>query len=204
MSRKYPKPIPHFRPVSQNAYDTFVRRIYAVVPMDHRCGAMIEALDKYLAGDRETYAAHLDEHTAMAFEMLRFEIDKAIERSARARRPRRRKDVAEAVTVISQVVETKSEPDVKPDVKPEVKTVAEPISEHLVTALNQPRMIECVVAAGLLPTPDHAAPVGLRAEFLAAQLPDDSRRPRLPRRLRRAVDRVLHNKHRLRPCNVSV
>ncbi|MBD5321836.1 MAG: hypothetical protein HDS01_03575 [Bacteroides sp.] len=95
MSRKLPRPIPHFRPVSQRAYDTFVRRIYAVVPMDNRCADMIDALDKYLAGDRESYASHLDEYTAITFEMLRFEIDKAIERSARARRPRHRKAEAE-------------------------------------------------------------------------------------------------------------
>ncbi len=91
MSRKTPAPVPHFRPVSQKAYDTFVRRIYAVVPKDNRCADMIDALDKYLDGDRETYADALDEHTAITFEMLRFEIDLAIERSARARRPRRRK-----------------------------------------------------------------------------------------------------------------
>lgn len=93
MSRKTPAPIPHFRPVSQKAYDTFVRRIYAVVPKDNRCADMIDALDMYLDGDRETYAAHLDEHTAITFEMLRFEIDLAIERSARARRPRRRRNI---------------------------------------------------------------------------------------------------------------
>ena len=91
MSRIYRRSIPHYRPVSQKAYDTFVRYIYAVVPKDNRCADMIDALDKYLDGDRDNYASHLDEHTAITFEMLRFEIDKAIERSARARRPRHRK-----------------------------------------------------------------------------------------------------------------
>lgn len=128
MSRKTPARIPHFRPVSQNAYDSFVRRIYAAVPKDNRCADMLDALDKYLDGDRETYAAHLDEHTAITFEILRFDIDRAIERSARARRPRRRRNI-EPQPQIESDVKSQIESDFKSQVKSQVKSQKTPQEE---------------------------------------------------------------------------
>lgn len=71
-------------PVSDNAYFTFAKRIMAVMHGPN-CELMLQTLNKYLEGDRLTYADDLDEHLRRTFEMLRFDIDKAIERSARAR-----------------------------------------------------------------------------------------------------------------------
>lgn len=128
MSRKYPRPIPHYRPISQNAYDTFVRYIFAVVPKDNRCADMVDALDKYLDGDRDTYASHLDEHTAITFEMLRFEIDKAIERSARARRPRRRK--IESETTVAESATTANALGLKAPVADAPAAEEKPVSKR--------------------------------------------------------------------------
>ena len=87
------------RAVSQTAYARFVERISLVISEPCERLAMIVALDKYLEGDRVTYAAGLPDGCALAFEMLRFEIDLAIDRSARAReRARKRKDEAEAAS----------------------------------------------------------------------------------------------------------
>lgn len=71
-------------PVSDNAYFAFAKRIMAVVHGPN-CELMLQTLNKYLEGDRLAYADDLDEHLRRTFEMLRFDIDKAIERSARAR-----------------------------------------------------------------------------------------------------------------------
>lgn len=71
-------------PISDNAYFTFAKRIMAVV-RGPNCELMLQAFNKYLEGDRLTYADELDEHLTCTFEILRFEIDKAIERSTRAR-----------------------------------------------------------------------------------------------------------------------
>ncbi len=85
MSRKKSKTLTVTRPVSIKAYNSFVDRILAVMPDTVKAKTMINALDRYLAGDHSAYKATLDANMCMAFEMLRFEIDKAIERSARAR-----------------------------------------------------------------------------------------------------------------------
>lgn len=70
------------RPVSEKAYRSFTERI-CLIAKDPT--PMLKALDLYLSGDTDTYADALDESSEMAFEMLRFEIDLAIGRSARAR-----------------------------------------------------------------------------------------------------------------------
>lgn len=72
-------------PVSSKAYAGFRERIGQVITDHRKREAMYEALDKYLDGDVETYAGALTPDCAMAFEMLRFDIDQAITRSARAR-----------------------------------------------------------------------------------------------------------------------
>lgn len=80
------------RLVSEKAYKSFTERIRIVSREPER---MIAALDLYLTGDRANYADRLTESEKMAFEMLRFEIDRAIDRSARAReRARARRQTA--------------------------------------------------------------------------------------------------------------
>lgn len=87
------------RAVSQMAYARFIERICLVISDPCERLAMVVALDKYLEGDRVTFAAGLPAGCALAFEMLRFDIDLAIGRSARAReRARKRKDAAEAAS----------------------------------------------------------------------------------------------------------
>ena len=54
---------------------------------------MLIALGKYLDGDKDAYAAELTVECRIAFEMLRFDIDLAIARSAKARMRRSRKAV---------------------------------------------------------------------------------------------------------------
>ncbi len=73
------------RPVSQKAYARFVERISIVVTDSVKREAMLTALDSYLDGNRETYDNSLSPDCAMVFEMLRFEIELAIARSAKAR-----------------------------------------------------------------------------------------------------------------------
>ena len=85
--------IKNARPVSEKAYKCFTERIRLVVREPQR---MIAALDLYLSGNRTTYADGLTEGETITFEMLRFEIDRAIDRSARARqRARARRQSAE-------------------------------------------------------------------------------------------------------------
>jgi len=87
------------RPVSQKAYDRFVERISLVITDLHKRDAMFAALDKYLEGDRDTYDCGLTPDCMLAFGMLRFEIDQAMTRSAKARMRarKRRKAVSEDV-----------------------------------------------------------------------------------------------------------
>lgn len=221
MSRKYPRPIPHYRPVSQKAYDTFVRQIFAIVPKDNRCADMIDALDKYLDGDRETYASHLGEHTAITFEMLRFEIDKAIERSVRARRPRRRKIAREntapkadliavtplveksltpasetIATPVTSVAETMAKPETRVSettTKP-VTSVAETVAKAGQSAKVIPAGVDFTLNADLFPPQTRVSSIGLMSDFVEEQLPPEPSRHRLPRRLRRAVDRAMQYK----------
>lgn len=81
------------RPVSQKAYVRFVERVIQVFADVEKCKAMIAAIDRYLDGDRSTYAEGLAPDCALAFEMLRFDIDEAIARSAKARmRVRKRRE----------------------------------------------------------------------------------------------------------------
>lgn len=80
-------------PISKKAYDCFVERIIAVCTKHiGDPSSVLEVFDKYLAGERENL--YLIERyfylkgaysTRIAFEMLRPEIDRAIERSQRAR-----------------------------------------------------------------------------------------------------------------------
>lgn len=81
----------YLRPVSQKAYARFVERISTVITDSTKRKAMLAALDSYLDGDRETYDRALTPDCAMTFAMLRFEIDLAISRSAKARTRARRK-----------------------------------------------------------------------------------------------------------------
>lgn len=79
------------RPVSQKAYDRFVKRIYLVVTNKTKREAMLAALDSYLDGNRDTYDRNLTPDCVMVFGMLRFEIELAMIRSAKARTRARRK-----------------------------------------------------------------------------------------------------------------
>ena len=83
-----------FRPVSAKAYASFIERISLVFPDSGRWAAMFVALCKYLDGDKDAYASELTEECRIAFEMLRFDIDLAMARSAKARM--RRSSRAEA------------------------------------------------------------------------------------------------------------
>lgn len=74
------------RPVSEKAYASFVERICHVIADKRKRATMLIALERYLAGDRETYALDLTPDCMFAFEMLRFDIDLAITRSAKARK----------------------------------------------------------------------------------------------------------------------
>lgn len=93
------------RPVSHKAYTRFVERINLVITDPVKRDAMLAALDKYLEGDRDTYDCELTPDCALTFRMLRFDIDLAIARSAKARmRARRRKGpVADEVKPASPV-----------------------------------------------------------------------------------------------------
>ena len=73
------------RPVSQKAYAGFVGRINLVVTDASKREAMLAALDSYLDGNRDTYDSELTPDCVMVFGMLRFEIDLAMARSAKAR-----------------------------------------------------------------------------------------------------------------------
>ena len=73
------------RPVSNKAYMRFVERIHIVVTDSAKRRAMLAALDSYLDGNRDTYDSELTPDCVMVFGMLRFEIDLAISRSAKAR-----------------------------------------------------------------------------------------------------------------------
>ena len=75
----------HLRPVSHKAYARFVERISLVVSDKTKRESLLAALDSYLDGDRDTYDSNLTPDCAMVFGMLRFEIDLAIDRSAKAR-----------------------------------------------------------------------------------------------------------------------
>lgn len=81
----------NLRPVSHKAYARFVERISTVITDSTKQKAMLAALDSYLDGDRETYDRALTPDCAMTFAMLRFEIDLAISRSAKARTRARKK-----------------------------------------------------------------------------------------------------------------
>ena len=75
------------RPVSQKAYDRFVKRIYLVVTNKTKREAMLAALDSYLDGNRDTYDRNLTPDCVMVFGMLRFEIELAMIRSAADNKP---------------------------------------------------------------------------------------------------------------------
>ena len=147
------------RPVSQKAYARFVLRISIVITDSTKRKAMLAALDSYLDGNRETYGRDLTPDCAMTFEMLRFEIDLAITRSAKARIRARRKS-------------TSPEP---------IKTAG---ATPLTTDSKHPKT---------------AAKVSPRTQTTPAE--DDETiedTPRLPRRIRRAVDRKARTKTRWR------
>lgn len=80
------------RPVSNKAYMRFVERIHIVVTDSAKRRAMLAALDSYLDGNRDTYDRELTPDCVMVFGMLRFEIDLAMARSAKARMRARRSE----------------------------------------------------------------------------------------------------------------
>lgn len=82
-------------PVSVKAYRTLRERIDLIVTDEHNRTLMTEALDRYLDGDRTTFADALDEKHRLAFEFLRFDIDQALIRSERARKRRRNRVTAD-------------------------------------------------------------------------------------------------------------
>lgn len=90
--------------MSRKAYDGFVGRIRAILGNTFEGDSMIHALDDYLKGDH-SYKWGLDMACKLAFEFLRQEIDRAIERSRRARERaalrRSRKAECEAAAVVS-------------------------------------------------------------------------------------------------------
>lgn len=71
-------------PISRKAYDGFVGRIRAILSTTFEGDSMIQALNDYLKGDH-SYRWGLDPACRLAFEFLRQEIDKAMERSRKAR-----------------------------------------------------------------------------------------------------------------------
>ena len=71
--------------VSRKAYAEFVGRICQVFASDTPGKeVMLNALDRYLSGERSVVET-LDGTMRMIFEFLRYDVDKAIERSRRAR-----------------------------------------------------------------------------------------------------------------------
>lgn len=93
------------RPVSQKAYVRFVERINLVFTDSGKRESMLAALEKYLNGDKETYSCGLTPDCVLAFEMLRFDIDLAIARSAKARmRAGRRKESAADVDRLTEML----------------------------------------------------------------------------------------------------
>lgn len=71
-------------PVSRKAYEGFVARINDVMGTSRKAQMMIDAMDRYLAGDSDC-TSKLDSGCRMAFEFLRQDIDVAMLRSKRAR-----------------------------------------------------------------------------------------------------------------------
>lgn len=96
------------RPVSQKAYARFVERINLITRDSGKRAAMLAALDRYLEGDRATYASGLSPDCVMAFEMLRFDIDLAIACSEKARM-RARKSKTEVAGQPSPIATDKSQ-----------------------------------------------------------------------------------------------
>lgn len=73
-------------PISKKAYECFVERIRSVsAKFIGDPAPFIRILDQYLAGEREYLYMSATYEMRIAFEMLRPEIDRAIERSRRAR-----------------------------------------------------------------------------------------------------------------------
>lgn len=71
-------------PISRKAYKGFVDRIKSLLGESDGAASLIAALDLYL-GDDSRYAEGLDASLRLAFEFLRQEVDKAVERSRKAR-----------------------------------------------------------------------------------------------------------------------
>ncbi len=151
------------RPVSQKAYARFVERISTVITDSTKRKAMLAALDSYLDGNRETYDRGLPPDCAMTFEMLRFEIDLAIARSAKARTRTRRKS-----------------------------TTSEPLKAAGVTPLST----DCDSKHPKTAAKAKATPCGQASPAEDDETIEET--PRLPRRIRRAVDRKARAKARWR------
>lgn len=111
----------HTLPISRKAYEGFRERIRTVSKaFGFDAAVMLTILDQYLDGDKNA-GASAPMPINMAFQMLRFEIDRAITRSARARenaRLRRERRQAER-TNVSDMTENTSSPH------PESESVAQ-------------------------------------------------------------------------------
>ena len=88
-------------PISRKAYDGFVDRIRSILGKTFEGDFMVQALNDYLRGG-DSYKWGLDFTYRLVFEFLRQDIDKAIERSrkARERAAMRRIRKAESVAVV--------------------------------------------------------------------------------------------------------
>lgn len=124
------------RPVSRNAYKRFIERINIVITDTVKRVLMLDALDKYLAGNRTDYAAALTAECAMAFEMLRFEIDQAITRSEKARSRARYRKTAATIPE-----ESKPEPQQPQAINPSGSDHDMPDEATLTIADNRPAEI---------------------------------------------------------------
>ena len=71
-------------PISRKAYKGFVDCIQSLLGESAGAASLITALDLYLSGDSR-YADGLDASLRLAFEFLRQDVDKAVERSRKAR-----------------------------------------------------------------------------------------------------------------------
>lgn len=130
--------IKNVRPISEKAYKSFTERINAVAPEPAR---MITALDLYLSGDRTNYADALTANEKPAFEMLRFEIDRAIDRSARARQRAHHRRYAKRKST-DYVPQTDDKPQNITDDKPNNKTHDKP--QNKVAETSTPKLTDVV------------------------------------------------------------
>lgn len=111
-------------PISRKAMAGFISRIDNALDAPALREAMKQALNLYLDGEAGSARASLPSELSTAFEFLRQEVDKAIERSRNARmRARMRREAKEAsVNIPSQVPTDKQQPLHEPEKNPNEPT----------------------------------------------------------------------------------